>query len=332
MDEIPHSDDIDNLEDLEEHEEDDHQTKVKGKRPISDSNNHPTVQARASGIGESAYDFRSRNVSSSKEASSSALAKRKQFSAQTSLVNEEEINLDDETEEQDTDGYKSSDGADDINLDNEDEEDDYFDISFLSLILGDVDSGSSFSFSDKLQDEVIISDAERLKMTQANVKLLQRHFQADSFQWIQRLKQKEQTLLRRLLRYVGKVMRIVEALESKGYRIPLMKGEAELSEKLAAIARRLKGPGTELSSRVHNLLSITRMRANSGDFRDSIHILGSAKLQEQSLCDLQEALQQENEAIARLGNVLKRDVRDLEIIMSEGTDMLEDGRHIWKIQ
>ncbi|XP_042461752.1 nuclear pore complex protein NUP54-like [Zingiber officinale] len=180
----------------------------------------------------------------------------------------------------------------------------------------------------KLQDEVIISDAERLKMTQANVKLLQRHFQADSFQWIQRLKQKEQTLLRRLLR----VMRIVEALESKGYRIPLMKGEAELSEKLAAIARRLKGPGTELSSRVHNLLSITRMRANSGDFRDSIHILGSAKLQEQSLCDLQEALQQENEAIARLGNVLKRDVRDLEIIMSEGTDMLEDGRHIWKIQ
>ncbi|XP_042456586.1 nuclear pore complex protein NUP54-like isoform X2 [Zingiber officinale] len=180
----------------------------------------------------------------------------------------------------------------------------------------------------KLQDEVIISDAERLKMTQANVKLLQRHFQADSFQWIQRLKQKEQTLLRRLLR----VMRIVEALESKGYRIPLMKGEAELSEKLAAITRQLKGPGTELSRRVHNLLSITRMRANSGDFRDSIHILGSAKLQEQSLCDLQEALQQENEAIARLGNVLKRDVRDLEIIMSEGTDMLEDGRQILKIQ
>lgn len=51
---------------------------------------------------------------------------------------------------------------------------------------------------------------------------------------------------------------------------------------------KLKGPGTELSRRVHNLLSITRMRANSGDFRDSIHILGPAKLQEQSLCDLQE--------------------------------------------
>ncbi|KAG6518695.1 hypothetical protein ZIOFF_022176 [Zingiber officinale] len=45
MDEIPHSDDVDNLDDLEEHEEDDHQTKVKGKQPISDSSNHPTVQA-----------------------------------------------------------------------------------------------------------------------------------------------------------------------------------------------------------------------------------------------------------------------------------------------
>ncbi|XP_042444056.1 uncharacterized protein LOC122029182 [Zingiber officinale] len=46
IDEIPHSDDVDNLEDLEEHEEDDHQTKVKGKRPISNSSNHPTIQAK----------------------------------------------------------------------------------------------------------------------------------------------------------------------------------------------------------------------------------------------------------------------------------------------
>ncbi|XP_042375950.1 uncharacterized protein LOC121969771 [Zingiber officinale] len=84
--------------------------------------------ARASGVGESAYGFRSRNASSSKGASLSASAKRKLSSAQTSLVNEEEINLDDETEEEDTDGYKSSDGADDVDLDNEDEEDDYFDI------------------------------------------------------------------------------------------------------------------------------------------------------------------------------------------------------------
>ncbi|KAG6523832.1 hypothetical protein ZIOFF_013719 [Zingiber officinale] len=84
--------------------------------------------ARASGVGESAYDFRSRNVSSSKGVSSSVSVKRKQSSAQTSLVNEEEINLNDEIEEEDTNGYKSSDGADNVDLDNEDEEDDYFDL------------------------------------------------------------------------------------------------------------------------------------------------------------------------------------------------------------
>lgn len=36
-----------------------------------------------------------------------------------------------------------------------------------------------------------------------------------------------------------KVMRILEALEGKGYRLPLMKGEAELAEKLAAITRQV---------------------------------------------------------------------------------------------
>lgn len=34
-------------------------------------------------------------------------------------------------------------------------------------------------------------------------------------------------------------MRIVEALEGKGCRLPLMKGEAELAEKLAAITRQV---------------------------------------------------------------------------------------------
>jgi len=35
-------------------------------------------------------------------------------------------------------------------------------------------------------------------------------------------------------------MRIVEALEGKGCRIPLTKGEAELAEKLATITRQVK--------------------------------------------------------------------------------------------
>lgn len=38
---------------------------------------------------------------------------------------------------------------------------------------------------------------------------------------------------------VPKVMRIVEAMESKGCRLPLVKGEADLAEKLAAITRQV---------------------------------------------------------------------------------------------
>ncbi|XP_020106893.1 nuclear pore complex protein NUP54 [Ananas comosus] len=173
----------------------------------------------------------------------------------------------------------------------------------------------------KLQDEVLVSDAERLSMTHANVKKLQRHFQAETLPWIQRLKQKEQVLQRRLLR----IMRIVEALECKGFRVPLTKEEAELSEKLAAIARRLKGPGSELSKRLYNLLSASRVLANTGGSGGPIYLPGSAKIHEQSLADLQEVLQQQTEAIARLGNVLKRDARDMEIIMSESANVAEDG-------
>ncbi|KAG4989992.1 hypothetical protein AAZX31_11G253900 [Glycine max] len=167
----------------------------------------------------------------------------------------------------------------------------------------------------KIQDEVIVSDAERLRITQSNVKMLQRHFQADTLPRIQRLKQKEQILQQHLLR----VMRIVEALEEKGCRIPLTKGEAELAEKLATITRKLKGSGAELSRRVQNLLIVSRVKANSNGFGSSVYLPGSTKIHEQSLGDLQEVLQQQLEAIARLGNVLKRDIRDMEIMMTEDT-------------
>ncbi|GFP95851.1 nuclear pore complex protein nup54 [Phtheirospermum japonicum] len=178
----------------------------------------------------------------------------------------------------------------------------------------------------KLQDEVIISDSERLKMTQSNVKMLQRHFQADTLPWIQRMQQKEQGLQRRLLRVgisFSSVMRIIEALESKGSRLPLMKGEVELAEKLASTTRQLKGSGAELSRRVQNLLTLSRLQAdglNSG----SVYLPGSTKIHEQSLSDMQEVLQRQTEAIARLANVLKRDMRDMEIIMTEDTAMAED--------
>ncbi|KAK9751160.1 hypothetical protein RND81_02G246500 [Saponaria officinalis] len=173
----------------------------------------------------------------------------------------------------------------------------------------------------KLQDEVIVSDADRLRMTQSNVKTLQRHFQADTLPRIERLKQREQGLQRRLLR----VMRIIEALEGKGCRLPLMKGEVELAEKLALIVRQLKGPETELSRRVQNLLTVSRVQANTNGGSISIYLPGSTKIHERSLADMQEVLQQQTDAIARLGNVLKRDIRDMEIIMSDDTEMIENG-------
>ncbi|KAJ1391610.1 Nuclear pore complex protein Nup54 [Sesbania bispinosa] len=114
-------------------------------------------------------------------------------------------------------------------------------------------------------------------------------------------------------------MRIVEALEGKGCRIPLTKGEAELAEKLATVIRQLKGSGAELSRRVQNLLTVSRVQAKSNGFGGSIYLPGSTKIHEQSLADLQEVLQQQMEAIARLGSVLKRDIRDMEIMMAEDT-------------
>ncbi|PWA95225.1 hypothetical protein CTI12_AA018120 [Artemisia annua] len=177
----------------------------------------------------------------------------------------------------------------------------------------------------QVQDEVILSDAERLQMTQTNVKVLQRHFQADTFPRIERLRQSEKALQRRLLR----LMRILEALEAKGFRLPLNKGEVELAEKLATIIRQLKGSGAELTRRVQNLLTVSRVQGN-GHGGASVYLPGSTKIHEQSLSDMHEVLQQQTEAVARLGNVLKRDIRDMEIIMAEDTQMLR--RYLLKVR
>ncbi|CAN6171696.1 unnamed protein product [Urochloa humidicola] len=181
----------------------------------------------------------------------------------------------------------------------------------------------------KLQDEVLVSDTDRLSMTHSNVKKLQRHFQADTYPWIQRLKQQELVIQRRLLRFV----RIVEALENRGYRSPLTREEAELYERLMAILKRVKGPSADLSKRVNTLLSQSRLLASSGGAGGPVYIPNSAKVDERSVTELLEALQQQTEAVAKLGNVLKRDIRDLEIIQSEDTDMAEDsvGRRALKM-
>ncbi|KAK1617413.1 hypothetical protein QYE76_022930 [Lolium multiflorum] len=173
----------------------------------------------------------------------------------------------------------------------------------------------------KLQDEVLVSDTERLSMTHSNVKKLQRHFQADTYPWIQRLKHQELVIERRLLR----IMRIVEALENRGFRVQLSKEEADLYERLVAIIKQIKGTGGDLSKRTYNLLSTSRLLASTGGASGPIYIPDSAKVDEQSVTDLLEALQQQTEAVAKLGNVLKRDTRDVEIVLSEDIDMVEDG-------
>ncbi|KAM3366296.1 hypothetical protein ACQJBY_015634 [Aegilops geniculata] len=184
-------------------------------------------------------------------------------------------------------------------------------------------------YAFRLQDEVLVSDTERLSMTHSNVKKLQRHFQADTYPWIQRLKHQELVIERRLLR----IMRIVEALENRGFRVPLMKEEADLYERLVAIIKQIKGTGGDLSKRAYNLLSTSRVLASAGCASGPIYIPSSTKVDKQNVTELLEALQQQTEAVAKLGNVLKRDTRDVEIVLSEDTDMEEDrsGRRAFKM-
>lgn len=171
----------------------------------------------------------------------------------------------------------------------------------------------------KLQDEAIAADVQRLQTTQTNVKLLERHFHVDTLTWIQRLRQKEQELQRRLLR----VMRIVEAVEGKGFRMLTTKGEAHLGERLRVLARQLQGPGAELPRRVNTLLSVSQMQAQVGGAPTLLP--GLAKIDERSLGDMHEVLRQQTEAISRLVGILKKDMRDIEIIMSEDTETIDES-------
>nr|CAB3456344.1 unnamed protein product [Digitaria exilis] len=97
--------------------------------------------------------------------------------------------------------------------------------------------------------------------------------------------------------------------------------------------KKLKGPSADLSKRVNTLVSASRLLANTGGAGGPVYIPSSAKVDERSVTELLEALQQQTEAVAKLGNVLKRDIRDLEIMQTEDTDMAEDtvGRRALKI-
>ncbi|CAM6095407.1 unnamed protein product [Calypogeia fissa] len=172
----------------------------------------------------------------------------------------------------------------------------------------------------KLQDDAIAADVQRLQATETNVKLLHRHFDTDTLPWIQRLRQKEQELQRRLV----KVMKYVEALEGKGFRMALTKGETKLGEQLRTLTRQLQGAIAEIPRRVDGLLSQSRMQAGIGQ-GSAMLLLGPGKIDEQSLSSMQEVLRQQTDAIAHLTGVLKRDVRDMDIIISENADSALEG-------
>ncbi|GLJ40470.1 hypothetical protein SUGI_0833900 [Cryptomeria japonica] len=171
----------------------------------------------------------------------------------------------------------------------------------------------------KMQDEVIAADAQRLQTTQTNVKMLERHFQVDTLTWIQRLRQKEKELQRCLLR----VMRIVEALEGKGFHIPTTRGETFLGVQLRTLTRQLQGPGAELPRRINTLMSISRVRSQV----EGAHTLlpGLAKVDEQSLVDMHELLRQQTDAISSLASILRKDTRNTEILVSEDTEMTDEA-------
>ncbi|XP_057834877.2 nuclear pore complex protein NUP54 isoform X3 [Cryptomeria japonica] len=170
-----------------------------------------------------------------------------------------------------------------------------------------------------MQDEVIAADAQRLQTTQTNVKMLERHFQVDTLTWIQRLRQKEKELQRCLLR----VMRIVEALEGKGFHIPTTRGETFLGVQLRTLTRQLQGPGAELPRRINTLMSISRVRSQV----EGAHTLlpGLAKVDEQSLVDMHELLRQQTDAISSLASILRKDTRNTEILVSEDTEMTDEA-------
>ncbi|KAI4383605.1 hypothetical protein MLD38_009420 [Melastoma candidum] len=79
-----------------------------------------------------------------------------------------------------------------------------------------------------LQDGVILSDAERLKTTQTTETFPSRYTSQNT---------KDETKGAKSSAMPVQVMRIVEALEGKGCRLPLVKGEAQLADKLAIITK-----------------------------------------------------------------------------------------------
>eukprot|EP00850_Spirogloea_muscicola_P022571 SM000301S11774 [mRNA] locus=s301:90564:93430:- [translate_table: standard] len=180
----------------------------------------------------------------------------------------------------------------------------------------------------------------RMRATAANAAGLRRHFETDTLPWIQRLRLQEQALSAGcsgfilqidcnsdyddVVRFIS-MMRIVEALEQKGQRVPLAGSEVQLAKKLRQLAGEVRGPHAELPRRVEALLSAARLK---GSIQTGALPPADGLLDELSLAEMQEALQQQTEAIVRLTAVLKRDARDVETMLGrEAGSSVALGEH-----
>ncbi|KAL6005264.1 hypothetical protein ACLOJK_005826 [Asimina triloba] len=70
----------------------------------------------------------------------------------------------------------------------------------------------------------------------------------------------------------------------------------------------------------HAALALELNIASTMNVGGSLYLPGLVRIHEQSLVNMHEVLQQQTEAIARLGNVLRRNM----IIMSKDLEMLEE--------
>ncbi|XVF02715.1 hypothetical protein REPUB_Repub04eG0198200 [Reevesia pubescens] len=166
----------------------------------------------------------------------------------------------------------------------------------------------------KLQDEVILSDAERLHMTQSNVKMVMR---SPLFVSADYCLEADLSSPHSPFPFMNLSHQCLSDLAWPGssMRLALQKAKLLLYDMLVVLffdpfnlcllchyqepatdkqmQSHLKGSGAELSRRVQNLLVLSRVQANAIGAGGSLYLPGSTNIQEQSLADMQEVLQQQ---------------------------------------
>lgn len=161
-----------------------------------------------------------------------------------------------------------------------------------------------------LQDQAMADDTNCLQKTENNVRTLQRYLEADILPRIQRLKWQENMLHKRLLA----LSRKLQALDYKGQNVPLNEGEYRLVDRLRTLMK-VVDQTSELPRRSDMVLAEAQREAR-GHSRYG-EMLGSVKVENESLENVRRGLEQQTEALTRLVGVLNKDVRDVDILFAE---------------